>query len=322
LHLPCLVTAFERAWFAAVIAAAVGGGDSAALARPEAPARVGRKIAIEVRSPASAESRKTVRTLDLDEAKLERLETYDVELGRTAEFFGLRLAPWIEADAPDDVDLALFLFTNGVIIPIPIRDGSLARIDPFVAIAWRTGGGAWDEEFPPVASFARDAPAIFPIVFEGNKLVVRDDWHPYLPNAQLAFSPWRSAATLARIELTNACVQASEITPLPSPSSASMEAKDVARGLAVYLGHCQYCHAVEGKGARLAVDLTQDRVLQEWTPAKLFTALRSRGTGLFEFERRMPPHPDLERSDVADLWAWLLSMKARGGRAYGSTCGG
>ncbi len=239
---------------------------------------------------------------------LVELQRTDPHQGTTERYKGFHLATLLERYAPPkSVDLALLRFANGVIIPVPFRDGpAMRRIDPFVARTLFVKDH-WTSTFPPMRRGDPPEADARPLVFAGNKVVVADQRHPYVPPAsQRSFSPWAHADTLVGIELVG-----------EQAYLAQLAVGDDPRGPTVYREGCGFCHSVRGVGATLAPDLAEPVPLSAYYKNReLFHRVRSRPADAAARGLAMPPLPAFVPADANALRTWLRLTAERGLQAY------
>ena len=239
---------------------------------------------------------------------LVEIQRTDPHQGTIERYKGFHLATLLERYAPPrSVDVALLRFSNGMIVPVPFRDGpTMRRIDPFIARALLVKDH-WTSVFPPMRHGEPPEADARPLVFAGNKVVVADPRHPYVPPAsQRSFSPWTHADTLVGIELVG-----------EQAYLAQLAVGDEPRGPAVWKESCGFCHAVRGVGATLAPDLAEPVPLSAYYKNReLFHRVRSRPADAAARGLAMPPLPAFVPADANAVRGWLRAAAARGLRPY------
>ena len=272
-----------------------------ALAEPQAAANPKSGVSIEVwtrrdgQSDEQGSPHESSRRVRLDRVRLETVEHYDAQYGRVGQYRGVSLRDVLRDFAPDaSLDLAILHFANGMAIPLAFRDGgAMKRLDPFIARA---------SMFPSIPK--KDTPFDRrPIEFAGNKLVVKDRWHPDVaPGTPLGFSPWAHADTLVGIELV-------ATAPYYAQFEAAGEAR-VGQGLALFRQSCQFCHGVRHVGATFGWDFVDSAVIDRYedSPANLYhnVAYKPRNAG--ELGLMMPPLAFLTESAAGEIRQWLQAI--------------
>ncbi|MCC7383201.1 MAG: c-type cytochrome [Deltaproteobacteria bacterium] len=244
-------------------------------------------------------ARRALASFDLRNADRVAVEKHDLQLNEVRRFRGVSL-DWLlqRSPSPRDVDTALLCFRNGMRIPVPLDPVALAAIDAFVAT--EIGGpDGWEQTFPEIRRRRAWIADPRPIAFARNKVVVSEPGLPRLPAGTAeVFSPWMHADTLVAIELVSR-----EKYEAAFPNGITPEAR---RGREVFLSRCQYCHGIDGGGAAFGWDFTKPIALYRWrSPSSLWAHVRFQNADAVEKGYLMPPQPDVETSEIDDLWAWM-----------------
>lgn len=174
------------------------------------------------------------RRFDLDRIAKTEVERYDVQYDRVAHYRGIALRSLLDEVRPQaTVDLAILHFANGMAVPVPFRDrNTMVRLDPFIAREYRASAAAPRSTAFPGISKEGGTEDPRPIAFAGNKVVLRDRWHPDVrPNTEATFSPWMKVDTLTDVELVVGAAYYAQFDVGEEPS--------VRKGFALYRANCQ-----------------------------------------------------------------------------------
>lgn len=237
----------------------------------------------------------TVEEVHLRKEALVTVEREDVQLGETRSFRGVPLARIVRArPAPAGTDTVLLGFASGMIVPVALSE--LDALDLFVALESRRGKEPFSANFPEVAKKKTVMPDPRPIRFVGNKLVVSSLVHPRVPTSA-QFSPW---------------LYVDSLTSLRWVSGAAYERTfggadaEVAAGREVFLTRCQWCHGVDGHGARYGWDFVRPVPLYEWRSARsLHAHVKYRNVDAADRGYMMPPQASVSDEEITQLHAWM-----------------
>lgn len=276
---------------------------------PSAYAASGDEIELWVRDRGGEEMTEGRIVVRLDDLPLVEQSRFDAQAGSQRWFRGVSLTAFLDRHPrAADLDVALLHFANGMIVPVPLDRGR-DRLDVFVARAVRVGSsGPFEKTFADVPKRTRLKPDPRPITFGGNKVVVSNLAHPLAPDPERSqFSPWYYTDSLLGIELAKRVSWDRQFDAGP----------EVARGKDIFLGRCQYCHAVRGIGAAFGWDFVDPTPLFEYrTPANLYSHVRFINTLAAAEGAMMPIQKDVVPAEVEALWAWMRAIAQRGPRAY------
>ncbi|MBI1946780.1 MAG: cytochrome c [Deltaproteobacteria bacterium] len=243
--------------------------------------------------------------------KLEERTTRDVQLGVERSYRGVTLKALLLAAAqrtPSE-DTALLHFKNGMVVPVPLDEATLGRLDLFVARVVKDGTGAFVERFDNVVHERSPWMEQRAITFGTNKLVAKDAFHPGLAAGTTKFTPWAHVDTLTGVELVNAAA-------LNQTMRVSSDAR-VLQGLGVFEQRCQYCHGVRGTGASFGWDFVKPIPVHTWRDAEsLLYHVKFRKLAGAEQGLLMPPQPDTTIDEVRALWEWMKAVSANELRPY------
>lgn len=253
------------------------------------------------------------RNWSFADLKLEEGDRFDAQYGKAYRFRGVPLARLL-GDVPAGYDLALLRFENGMVIPLPFRDAAaMARLDPFLARAMVIAEEAddrptWHPHFPPIYKKGAEAVDRRPITFTGNKLVVKERWHPLVSEkAAATFSPWAVCDSLVGIELVRA----------ESWWRQFDAGKNTAAGQAVFQHRCAFCHGARHLGAGFGWDFVEPVPLHGWRDAKsLQLHVRYRETDAPQRGLMMPVQADMSDAEGRALWGWLEAIAAATPKDY------
>jgi hypothetical protein len=270
-------------------------------------------IEIWTRGPGE-EGQKRPVVVDLARTKLEEGELADPQLdGARRQYRYVPLARLIDRYAPDrTTDVALLHFSNGMQIPLPFRDAAaVARLAPVVAVAVRLEG-KWTTDLPPILRGNETYFDARPIRFDGNKLVVKDRWHPDLaPGIDAHFSPWLHSDTLVGIELVDGAAFLAQFDVDPAARE----------GFGHFRRVCRFCHGARRVGAQFGWDFVEPLPIAEYRKkdVSLYYHLRYRATNAPTRGLMMPGLPFVEETDATAMLAWLRALAARPLRPYAPT---
>jgi len=229
-------------------------------------------------------------------------KSFDSQFVKSAEFRGIELATLIKSYKPYSAnDLALLHFANGMIIPLPIEDDlvTVKRMDIFLAEAWRTKD-KWSTVFPDVARKHEMWRDPVPIKFSGNKLVLKDGWHPYVKDKE--FTPFRHADSLTGIEFVKANAYYRQFT-----ERADKDISDP--GLTVFRERCQYCHGVRKVGANFGWDFVDPVPIYDLKRANhLYNKVKYSYHDAIERGLKMPRQTSVTEQEMEALWKWIQRL--------------
>jgi mono/diheme cytochrome c family protein len=282
---------------------------STALALVSSAAEAATNIELWVRQPgtygsgAQEPKKGAPKVLDLDKLPQQQSQKADVQYGGSAYYRGVSLREVIAQYAPPpQVDLALLHFKNGMIIPLPFREErAMSRLDPLVAVSMSASeGGPFTTEFPPLSKKVEGYVDIRQVSFSGNKLVVKDRWHPDVPEAaQAHFTPWATADSLTGIEFAETSAYYRQF--LPSAAERL--------GWERFRESCQFCHGVRKVGASFGWDWAQPIELHTYRsdPQKLFYHVRYR-VEYRQIWEQMPALKHITEEDAGHLWRYMRAV--------------
>jgi mono/diheme cytochrome c family protein len=240
--------------------------------------------------------------ISLEEFPLESFERVDPQYQKKYTFSGFPVQALIDkARPPASADLALLHFSNGMIIPLPFRDGgAMKRLEPMLARSVNYRGK--EVALPPVTRKAREYVDIAAVRFAGNKVVVAESWHPMLAADTKGWSPWLQAASLVAIEFVSA-----------KPYYAQFDmgkSADVHAGFQIFKEACQFCHGARNVGAKHGVDFVEPLPVFQWkgSPRKLYWHLAFRRLDAPERNQMMPALKYMTEADAGKLWLWLEAL--------------
>jgi mono/diheme cytochrome c family protein len=245
----------------------------------------------------------TPRTLVLDKLPQQQGQRSDAQYGNTAFYRGVLLRDAIAQYAPPSgLDLLLLHFRNGMIIPLPFReDKAMNRLEPLIAVGISVSPqGPFSSDFPQINSQTEGFVDVPRVVFSGNKVVVKDRWHPDLPeSAQGGFSPWALADSLIGIEFAESAAYYRQFVPTA----------EVRPGMELFRSSCQFCHGVRRVGASFGWDYAQPVELHSHRsdPARLYYHIRYR----VEYKAtwtQMPALKHITEEQAGVIWQWLKSV--------------
>lgn len=272
----------------------------------------GRFIDVWIRGARSAEQEGPrhlkSRRFDLDRYAKTEVELYDAQYDRVARYRGLALRALLADFRPEAaVDLAILHFANGMAVPVPFRDRTaMVRLDPFIAREYRPNATSpLSTAFPSISKAGSDADPR-PIAFSGNKVIVRDRWHPEVaPTTEPTFSPWAKVDTLVDVELVVGASYYAQFDVGAEPT--------VRKGLALYRANCQFCHGARSVGARFGWDFVDAPTIYDvsQSAASLYHNVAYRPRNATELGLLMPALASLTEEDAGSLQDWLRALATR-----------
>lgn len=283
-----------------------------AVAGPDESAREVRAIETWTRSLGAGgdDATEKLTPISLAEFPLQSFERLDPQYGKKLTFRGFPLQALLDkARPPSTTDLALLHFANGMTIPLPFRDAvAMKRLDPMVARTLFSGDKA--QPLPPVTRKAREYVDIPALQFEGNKIVVAEDWHPMLAPEAKGWSPWRQADTLVAIEFVIA-------TPYYAQFDVG-SSDDAHAGFELFKQNCQFCHGARKVGAKYGWDFVEPVPIFQWkgSPHRLYLHIAFRRLDAPERNQMMPALKHMTEADAGKLWLWLEALGTKPLRPY------
>jgi hypothetical protein len=236
-------------------------------------------------------------TIDLAGLTPDTLTTVDVQYGGEFRYRGMHVRDLIALfkPMPATVDMLLLHTRNGMIVPVAFE---FLRADRQVFVAVEMyRDKKWRKDFPTsVRATEKDER---PLNFTGNKLVVGSDWRA----TKNGFTPWRYVDTLVGIEFVESGAYFEQFRLRPNLQEHA--------GKAVYLGRCQFCHAIRGFGARLGPELTAVPAVQAKDgAAAIYEKVRVAQSPAASLSHLMPNQSDFTKTDAKDLLDWLKDATA------------
>lgn len=243
------------------------------------------------------------KILVLDKLPQQKGQRNDAQYGNPAYYRGVLLRDVIAQYAPQpQLDLMLLRFRNGMIVPLPFReDKAMNRLDPMIALGISTTPeGPYSADFPPITSQTEGYADVRRVAFSGNKLVVKDRWHPDVPeSAQGGFTPWALPDSLIGVEFAESAAYYRQFLP----------SAEVRPGMELFRGSCQYCHGVRKVGATFGWDYAQPIEVHSYRsdPARLYYHIRYR----VEYKatwNQMPALKHITEEQAGTIWLWLKNV--------------
>lgn len=273
------------------------------------PAEAGNAVEVWVRTPGSYGSgnieppKTAAKTFALDKLPQRSAQRTDPQYGSTAHYRGVLLSEVIARYAPPaQVDLALLRFSNGMVVPLPFRDEqTMRRLEPLIAVGISPSPqGPFSATFPPINNQVEGYKDVRQVSFSGNKLVVKDRWHPDVPEAaQATFSPWTLTDSLSDIEFVDSVAYYRQFLP----------SAEVRPGFELFRSSCQYCHGVRGVGARFGWDYAQPIELHTYRsdPGRLYYHIRYRVEYKASWSQ-MPALKHITEDQAGYIWRWMKAV--------------
>jgi len=304
----------------AVAVATLGGFGSlpAARAAGEGPAMEVRAIEVWTRAAGATgdDEPGKVLALPVSSFRMRAFERTDVQYEKKVAFKGFPVGDIIQrAQPPAGTDLALLHFSNGMSIPLPFRDAAvMKRLDLMVAVATVTDGKAGP--LPPVTRKVREYVDVPTITFNGNKVVVAEDWHPMTAADSKGWSPWHNASSLAAVEF---------VVAEPYYAQFDVGKTEPARaGFALFKQNCQFCHGARKIGAKFGWDFVEPTPLYAWrgSSRQLYRHVAFRQLDAPDRKLMMPALKHMTEADAGKLWKWLEAVGTTPLRPYAPAAAG
>ena len=244
-----------------------------------------------------------LKSIDLDKLPQQQGQRTDTQYGTAAFYRGVALRDVIASYAPPQgTDTVLVHFHNGMIVPLPYREErAMARLDPLIATGRAaTAAGPYSGEFPPVSKAVEGFADIRQVAFSGNKMVVKERWHPDQTEQGMAnFTPWAITGSVIGLEFVDGTAYFRQFLPNA----------EVRPGFEIFRQNCQFCHGVRKVGASYGWDYA--------TPLPLHT-YRSDAQRLYmhihyrvEYKQTWQMMPALKHVTEAEaglLWRWMQAV--------------
>lgn len=233
------------------------------------------------------QSASDTRSVVFDEAALRNTRTFDVQDGREHIVRGISLRELlVQARAPKAVDTAVFVYSDGMQIPVRLADKVEADA---VFIALEHGDAR--ERFTTTYPLQNKGELACPKVVYGRRV---NDYTIWLYPTQL------ESIKLVSWKLHEAAL-AQATRGLPDRS-----------GWPLYLRHCQPCHGIGRQGAARGPDFLSDLDAYRRVPPLAVTDV-SQQPSLHEkvkgyTDGTMPVLSHVSSSEIATLWRWLHAI--------------
>jgi mono/diheme cytochrome c family protein len=280
----------------------------------------GATIEIWVRKPGAAPTeggsagRERLEVVKLDALPLIESKRVDVQYHGAFTYRGIEVRSLIERyRPPQNADLALLHFANGMQIPMALRGDELAKSEsasPFVARAMQLqpGGPMRVGQFPKISRPRSGFVDVRPIAFAGNKVVVADDRHPDVPAiAQAALTPWQQADSLTGIALVSRAAYYAQFAVDPR----------AAAGHKLFTQSCQFCHGVRKVGAAFGWDFVDPTPIYEYRGGRnLFHHIKYKPLDASARGLKMPALSYMTEDDARAIWMWLRAVGTNPLRSY------
>jgi hypothetical protein len=254
---------------------------SAATSRASEPLRIDLEI-----GPVGHAAAAT-RSIVFDRDTLRQTHRFDLQDGRDHNMRGVSLRELVAlAKAPKAIDAAIFVYADGMQIPVHLGDKS--EVDAiFIALQHGDARDRFDTSYP----LLNKTELACPKVVYGNKVTT--------------YSIWLYPAQLASIKLVAWKVQ--EAT-LAQPTRRLPDRS----GWPIYLHHCQPCHGIGGQGATRGPDFLSNMEAYRRVPPLAVTDI-SEHPSLHEkvkgfTDGTMPVLNQVSNAEIATLWRWLHAI--------------
>ena len=280
----------------------------------------GSAIEIWVRKPVAAPTggdasgRERLEVLKLDGLPLIESKRVDIQYHGAFTYRGMEIRALIDRyRAPENVDLALLHFANGMQIPLALRGDDLAMpaaSAPFLARAMqmRPGGPMRVGQFPKISRPRSGFVDVRPITFTGNKVVVAGDGHPDVPTAaQGVLIPWQQVDSLIGIELVSRAAYYAQFDVDPTAKT----------GHKLFTQSCQFCHGVRKVGAAFGWDFVEPTPIYDYRGERnLFHHIKYKPLDASARGLQMPALSYMTEDDAREIWLWLKAVGTKPLRPY------
>jgi mono/diheme cytochrome c family protein len=252
-----------------------------------------------------APAKQSPRKIDLASLPAIEVEHLDIQYEGVLKFKGVGLQALINAySPPSGVDTALLRFKNGMVVAMPLQPDAFKRLDPFVALSVRDSASGQYQPLPEIKRSGENFVDMKGIAFVGNKLVVKDRWHPQVPaDAQPVFSPWLQTDSLTGIEFV---VGARYLSQFHVDAESS-------RGWELFTQSCNFCHGARKTGAGLGWDFVEPVPLYTYreTGKRLLYHIKYRSDAEALRGALMPALKHVTEEQAAALWLWLRAVATK-----------
>jgi len=254
---------------------------------PAAAAPERASLSIEIGPVAGAPSAK--KTVTIEPAASRRAKIFDIQDGREHHVRGVPLADLvILAGLPKHADTAVFVYADGMNIPVRLRDKREVQA-VFIAL----------EHGDPLDHFERTYHLFDRPELTCPKVVYQRRHDKY--------SIWVYPTELRAIRFVSWAAYQAE---LAQPTRRFPDRS----GWDLYVRHCQSCHGLGGQGAKRGPDLLAATDAYRRIPPLLATD-RSQHPSLHEkvkgfTEGTMPVLDHISNQEIAALWRWLHAIHA------------
>lgn len=272
----------------------------------------GATIEIWVRKPAEGDTagRERLEVVKLDALPLIESKRVDVQYHGAFTYRGMEIRALLDRyRPPQNVDLALLHFANGMQIPLALR-GDDGGASPLLARAMQMqpGGPMRVGQFPKISRPRSGFVDVRPITFAGNKVVVADDRHPDVPAvAQAVLTPWQQADSLTGIELVSRAAYYAQFDVDPRATA----------GHKLFTQSCQFCHGVRKVGAAFGWDFVEPTPIYDYRGGRnLFHHIKYKPLDASARGLKMPALSYMTEDDARAIWVWLRAVGTNPLRSY------
>lgn len=227
-----------------------------------------------------------------------RAKLFDIQYGEEVEVRGEFLHEIVESYQPaaSNCDGVILHFNNGMQVPVPLSLIARGKVEIMLAVA-KSEGKIFRQNFPKLSKPSNEWRDPRPIVFQSNKLVLSQAWHPgYGEVRPQGFNPFHHVDSL----------QSMEWISLLAYEKQFQLAKATEKGQTVYLRRCQFCHNIQGLGAQFGWDFAGPiKIYEKRNPSSLHNHVSFQKLDALERGLMMPAQKDFTEAEALDLWAFM-----------------
>ncbi len=227
-----------------------------------------------------------------------RAKLFDIQYGEEVEVRGEFLHEIVESYKPAaaNCDGVILHFNNGMQVPIPLSLMARGKVEIMLAVA-KKEGKIFGQSFPKLSKPSNEWRDPRPILFQSNKLVLSQAWHPgYGEIRPQGFNPFHHVDSLSGMEWISVSAYEKQFHLADSTSA----------GQSVYLRRCQFCHNIHGLGARFGWDFAGPiKIYEKRNPSSLHNHVSFEKLDALERGLMMPAQKDFTEAEALDLWSFM-----------------
>ncbi len=227
-----------------------------------------------------------------------RAKLFDIQYGEDIVVRGQFLHEIAETYKPAiaSADAIIIHFSNGMQVPVPLALIARGKIEIMIAVAIEEAK-TLSQTFPKLSKPSNEWRDPRPIVFKDNKLVISQAWHPgYGETRPQGFNPFHHVDSVSGMEWIS----------LAAYEQQFRLADSTLAGQTVYLRRCQFCHNIQGLGARFGWDFAGPiKIYEKRNPSSLHKLVGFEKLDALQRGLMMPAQKDFTEAEALDLWAFM-----------------